>query len=121
MIAINAFTNVSIGESFGLSVLGMFVVFLVLVFLMIVIYIMTAIIRKLSVKSVAATASATDPSAPEASVPAVQAPAEPAAAPIPVTEIIESKKYRVIVNGREYEVGADICDIVSDPGSKEVK
>ena len=58
MITAAPFSNMTIPESLGISVLGMIIVFLVLVFLMVIIYIMTSIIKRFSAKTPAAVANA---------------------------------------------------------------
>ena len=133
MIVINSMTNVSIPESLGVSVLGIIVVFLVLVFLMVIIYIMTAVYKKSSKKPATAAAAAdksvssappppadlppagptpTDP-VPDDPVPAAPASAEQTSAPVAAPEPSVPKKYRVIVNGMEYEVDAETGDSAS--------
>ena len=135
MIAAEAMTKISIPESLGLSVLGLVIVFIVLVFLMVIIYVMTAIIRKISSKpatvigrvdvpiqpvSKVDTKSDTPlPAAPvtEASVDTVSVLAEPAAAPATDPEFLAARKYRVVVDGVEYEVDAEMEGSVFQSGS----
>ena len=127
MIVINSMTNVTIPETLGLSVLGLLVVFLVLVFLMAIIYIMTAVIRKASKKPVAVAGDAAVSAAPPPVDPPQlpQQPQPPQVDQISVAPAVElkssaPKKYRVIVNGMEYEVEDESVDTVlnsTDAGS----
>ena len=129
MTIANSMTDVTIPESLGVSLLGLCVVFLVLVFLMVIIYIMSAIYKKASAKPTTAGETSAAP-APSADVPPptqavaataaiTQAPAEAAsaeqvtaapAAPVAAQKPSAPKKYRVIVNGKEYEVDAETGD-----------
>ena len=129
MIVLNAKTNVTVLESLGLSVLGMVIVFIVLVFLMVIIIIMTAIIKKTSGRpaTVIGTADSStvavspkepifdapvhDAPAPEATYEAESTQASFAYDETTPAQIYPSvRKYRVIVNGEEYDVDADMCD-----------
>ena len=136
MIAATEMTDITIPTSLGLSVLGMVIVFFVLVFLMVIIIVMTAIIRRLSTRAATAIGSADGSAVPfqhiepvsDVPVSAVQALEETAAAesspepeaapatapeaavttspePYPVFPV--TRKYRVIVDGAEYEVDAE--------------
>ena len=136
MIAAVEMRVVKFPESLGLSVLGMVIVFIVLIFLMVIIYVMTAIIKKISSRPTTVIGSAEVPPEPlphvdttfitsvpatpvlEASVETVSVHAEPATAPDPDSEFFAVKKYRVIVDGVEYEVDADMedTDYQSDTG-----
>jgi len=129
MNIVNSMTDVTVVESLGISVLGMLVVFLVLVFLMAIIYIMTAIIRIASNKPAAAgeTSLASAPALPAetpqtdqavaatAAIAQASAATEPAVPPKPSVP----KKYRVIVNGTEYEVDAETGDAAASPTVSE--
>ena len=126
MTTVNSMTNVTIPETLGVSLLGMFVVFLVLVFLMVIIYIMAGVYKKASgkpAKAQADTPSAAPVTAMDDLPPASPIPAEPVLAAqtaqavteqsaAPAAEPMPSvpKKYRVIVNGTEYEVDAETGD-----------
>ena len=139
MVAAADMTNISIPGSFGISVLGMVIVFIVLIFLMIIVYIMTAIVRKVAAKPAAAAvtagAAAVSPATIETKAvamavaglePGSEAEAESASdvpedsdftdepeLPYPAATDVEapsSRKYRVIVNGVEYEVDAGTGD-----------
>ena len=125
--------DVTIPETLGLSVLGMVIVFIILVFLMVIIYIMTAIIKKLTNKPIAVTESAHAPSTVlppgEQISDAAVSPASTAEATVETAPILEdsaaihyrepkfstARKYRVVVNGFEYEVDAATGEAV--PGS----
>ena len=137
ILAASDLTNISIPKALWLSLLGMVIVFVVLVFLMVIIYVMTGIIRRFSGKPVAAAAGAGPAGAPPpeigriADAPEPPTPVQdaaqdaardaasavslasasasdlPAPAPAPLREYRAPQKYRVIVNGVEYEVDAE--------------
>ena len=134
--------SVSISEAFGYSLLGIVVVFGVLVFLMCITYILAAIFKRRAAKAKSAAPDIKDAEAkqaeakqaevkqaevktapvPEAPPPAVAEKASIAvSAPMPVAtkagasaaQLTAHRKYKVVINGNEQIVEAEVPEAVS--------
>lgn len=109
--------HVSIPEAFGYSLLGLAVVFAVLIFLMFIVWLMSRILRPKTLKTSAAAdipalAAAADALAIEAAAPpAAEAPAAAVAEAVAeATAEPAQKRFRVVINGVDHIVDAEMRD-----------